>query len=73
MAPTLLGGPRLAVGDIGVETIAEQRRLDVASVERLGDDLLIVGRLVSPPAAARDATGEDMPAATRSTIEKETR
>lgn len=44
IAPTLIGGPRLAVGDVGVETIAAQRRLDVASVDRIGDDLLIVAR-----------------------------
>ncbi|CAN7204104.1 bifunctional diaminohydroxyphosphoribosylaminopyrimidine deaminase/5-amino-6-(5-phosphoribosylamino)uracil reductase RibD [Microbacterium sp. LjRoot45] len=42
VAPTLLGGDRLAVRDVGVTTIDEQRRLDVESVERLGDDLLIV-------------------------------
>ncbi|RLK47816.1 bifunctional diaminohydroxyphosphoribosylaminopyrimidine deaminase/5-amino-6-(5-phosphoribosylamino)uracil reductase RibD [Microbacterium telephonicum] len=42
LAPTLLGGDRLAVGDIGVATIDAQRRLDVASVTPLGRDLLIV-------------------------------
>ncbi|MCR2813672.1 bifunctional diaminohydroxyphosphoribosylaminopyrimidine deaminase/5-amino-6-(5-phosphoribosylamino)uracil reductase RibD [Microbacterium sp. zg.Y1090] len=42
LAPTLLGGPVSAVGDVGVTTIDEQLRLRVASVERLGDDLLIV-------------------------------
>ena len=42
VAPVLLGGARLAVGDIGVATIADARRLDVAAVERLGDDLLVV-------------------------------
>lgn len=42
LAPTLLGGDRLAVGDLGVATIDAQRRLDVASVTPLGDDLLIV-------------------------------
>ncbi len=42
VAPTLLGGDRLAIRDIGVDTIGGQRRLSVTSVERLGDDLLIV-------------------------------
>jgi diaminohydroxyphosphoribosylaminopyrimidine deaminase/5-amino-6-(5-phosphoribosylamino)uracil reductase len=44
VAPTLLGGPRLALDDIGVASIERQRRLDVTAMERLGDDLLIVGR-----------------------------
>lgn len=42
VAPVLLGGDRLAVGDVGVTTIAEARRLAPARIERLGDDLLIV-------------------------------
>lgn len=42
LAPTLLGGPRVALSDIGVATIADQRRLAVASVLPLGDDLLVV-------------------------------
>ena len=41
LAPTLLGGDRLALHDIGVSTIGEQRRLRLASVDRLGDDLLL--------------------------------
>lgn len=44
LAPTLLGGDRTATGDLGVATIAEQRRLDVREVHRLGADLLIVAR-----------------------------
>ncbi|MET0734677.1 MAG: bifunctional diaminohydroxyphosphoribosylaminopyrimidine deaminase/5-amino-6-(5-phosphoribosylamino)uracil reductase RibD [Microbacterium sp.] len=47
IAPTLIGsgrdgGDRPALGSLGVETITGQRRLAVASVERLGDDLLVV-------------------------------
>ncbi|MDQ1074060.1 MULTISPECIES: bifunctional diaminohydroxyphosphoribosylaminopyrimidine deaminase/5-amino-6-(5-phosphoribosylamino)uracil reductase RibD [Microbacterium] len=42
VAPVLLGGSRLALGDIGVPTIDAARRLVVASVQNLGDDLLIV-------------------------------
>ena len=56
LAPTLLGGGRLAVGDLGVATIADQRRLQVASVDRLGDDLLITARPV--PAGAPVPEGD---------------
>ncbi|MCT9002738.1 bifunctional diaminohydroxyphosphoribosylaminopyrimidine deaminase/5-amino-6-(5-phosphoribosylamino)uracil reductase RibD [Microbacterium memoriense] len=42
LAPTLLGGSRVALADIGVETIAQQRRLAVSSVTSLGDDLLVL-------------------------------
>lgn len=41
IAPTLIGGDRLAVGDIGVATISQQRRLDITGVDRLGDDILV--------------------------------
>lgn len=47
IAPTLIGSgasgdDRPALRVLGVETIAEQRRLRVSAVEMLGDDLLIV-------------------------------
>jgi diaminohydroxyphosphoribosylaminopyrimidine deaminase/5-amino-6-(5-phosphoribosylamino)uracil reductase len=44
LAPTLLGGDGLALGDIGVTTIGEAKRLTIDAIERLGDDLLVVGR-----------------------------
>ena len=44
LAPKLLGGDRLAVGDIGVTSIGEARELRITSVESLGDDLLITAR-----------------------------
>lgn len=44
LAPALLGGGRLALGDIGVDTIADARRLTIVEVEPLGDDLLITAR-----------------------------
>ena len=44
IAPTVLGGPGLALGDIGVGTIADQRRLELTSVQQLGDDILITAR-----------------------------
>jgi diaminohydroxyphosphoribosylaminopyrimidine deaminase/5-amino-6-(5-phosphoribosylamino)uracil reductase len=49
LAPSLLGGPQLAVRDIGVETIADQRKLRILDVERLGQDLLL--RAVPAPSA----------------------
>jgi diaminohydroxyphosphoribosylaminopyrimidine deaminase/5-amino-6-(5-phosphoribosylamino)uracil reductase len=51
VAPVLLGGDRLALHDIGVTTIGEARRLAVASVTPLGDDLLFVAH----PASEGDA------------------
>ncbi|GAA2749972.1 bifunctional diaminohydroxyphosphoribosylaminopyrimidine deaminase/5-amino-6-(5-phosphoribosylamino)uracil reductase RibD [Amnibacterium kyonggiense] len=42
LAPTLLGGDRLATLDLGVPTIGAQRRLTIREVHRLGDDLLVV-------------------------------
>jgi diaminohydroxyphosphoribosylaminopyrimidine deaminase/5-amino-6-(5-phosphoribosylamino)uracil reductase len=41
LAPTLLGGDRLAIGDLGIPTLHAARRLRLDSVEQLGDDLLI--------------------------------
>jgi diaminohydroxyphosphoribosylaminopyrimidine deaminase/5-amino-6-(5-phosphoribosylamino)uracil reductase len=42
VAPALLGGDVLALGDVGVTTIGEAVRLKLTDVERLGDDLLLV-------------------------------
>ncbi|WP_248241326.1 bifunctional diaminohydroxyphosphoribosylaminopyrimidine deaminase/5-amino-6-(5-phosphoribosylamino)uracil reductase RibD [Microbacterium kunmingense] len=56
VAPVLLGGPRLALGDIGVDSIGGAVRLALSSVERLGDDLLLVAHPVTtPPANAKDS------------------
>lgn len=44
LAPVLLGGPGLALGDIGVDTIGSAVRLRVTSFTPLGDDLAIVAR-----------------------------
>lgn len=54
LAPTLLGGGRLALGEIGVGTIGQQRRLAVQAVERLGDDLLVIAT-PAPDAPPPDA------------------
>ncbi len=44
LAPMLIGGERMALGDIGVGTLGEARKLRITAVERLGDDLLVVAR-----------------------------
>ena len=41
VAPALLGGPRLAIGDLGIPSMPGIRRLAVSRVDRLGADLLI--------------------------------
>ncbi|WP_026095880.1 bifunctional diaminohydroxyphosphoribosylaminopyrimidine deaminase/5-amino-6-(5-phosphoribosylamino)uracil reductase RibD [Microbacterium sp. B19] len=46
LAPVLLGGSRLALGDLGVPDIAAARRLEVASIDILGDDIRVVARPV---------------------------
>jgi diaminohydroxyphosphoribosylaminopyrimidine deaminase/5-amino-6-(5-phosphoribosylamino)uracil reductase len=52
VAPVLLGGPRLALGDVGVATITAAARLSLVSVERLGDDLLLIARIDPSPTLA---------------------
>jgi diaminohydroxyphosphoribosylaminopyrimidine deaminase/5-amino-6-(5-phosphoribosylamino)uracil reductase len=46
LAPVLLGGDRVAIGDLGIPTISGARRLEFTSIERLGDDLLLTARPV---------------------------
>lgn len=44
LAPMLLGGDRMAMGDLGIGTLGEARRLRIVAVERLGDDVLVRAR-----------------------------
>ena len=44
LAPTLIGGPTVALGDLGIETITDQKRLIIDSLDRLGDDVVIIAR-----------------------------
>jgi diaminohydroxyphosphoribosylaminopyrimidine deaminase/5-amino-6-(5-phosphoribosylamino)uracil reductase len=44
LAPALLGGDRLAVGDLGIPGMSGIRRLRVDEVELLGDDIHLTGR-----------------------------
>jgi diaminohydroxyphosphoribosylaminopyrimidine deaminase/5-amino-6-(5-phosphoribosylamino)uracil reductase len=55
LAPMLIGGERMALGDIGISTLQDARQLRIAGVERLGDDVLIVAR---PAPAMTDAIDE---------------
>jgi diaminohydroxyphosphoribosylaminopyrimidine deaminase/5-amino-6-(5-phosphoribosylamino)uracil reductase len=56
VAPALLGGPRLAVGDLGIASMAGIRRLSIEGVERLGDDLLIRATVAKAAATATTPT-----------------
>jgi diaminohydroxyphosphoribosylaminopyrimidine deaminase/5-amino-6-(5-phosphoribosylamino)uracil reductase len=58
LAPSLLGGNRLALGDIGVASIGEARKLQLTGVEQLGNDLLIHARptVAHPSNVLSDAT-----------------
>lgn len=63
VAPALLGGPGLAIGDLGITSMSGIRRFVEPTIERLGDDLLLRAR-----AAADRPDSELTPAsATRST------
>ncbi|MCU1419830.1 MAG: ribD [Homoserinimonas sp.] len=44
LAPVLIGGERLAIDTIGVDTIGDARRLTIRTVESLGEDILITAR-----------------------------
>ncbi|MEV7693230.1 bifunctional diaminohydroxyphosphoribosylaminopyrimidine deaminase/5-amino-6-(5-phosphoribosylamino)uracil reductase RibD [Microbacterium sp. NPDC089189] len=58
VAPVLLGGPRVAIQDIGVPDISAAHRLRLDEVRRLGDDLLIVLR---PDTSADEAAAANDP------------
>ncbi|MGI9821685.1 bifunctional diaminohydroxyphosphoribosylaminopyrimidine deaminase/5-amino-6-(5-phosphoribosylamino)uracil reductase RibD [Agromyces sp. Marseille-Q5079] len=59
LAPALLGGDRLALGDLGVATIGDARRYEFAAVERLGDDVLLVAHPVSGRAPHSSTTAPE--------------
>ncbi len=48
LAPKLLGDGAHALGHSGIESIGEAVTLDIDEIERLGDDLKIVGRPIWP-------------------------
>lgn len=49
LAPKLLGGDRLALGDIGVHGIGEARELRITAIEHLGNDILLSARPLGAP------------------------
>lgn len=55
LAPVLLGGARVALGDIGVGSIADARRLTIEEWLPLGDDLLAIARITTSEAQAAAA------------------
>jgi diaminohydroxyphosphoribosylaminopyrimidine deaminase / 5-amino-6-(5-phosphoribosylamino)uracil reductase len=46
IAPMIVGGDSIAVGGLGVEKLADVRKLEHVSIERFGDDLMISGYMV---------------------------
>ena len=55
VAPKLLGGPRTAVGDLGISSIDGAIDLTFTGVEALGDDILITAR----PTSGASSTGRE--------------
>jgi len=60
LAPKLLGGPQVALGELGISTIAEAKDLSITELRRLGNDVLIVARptqnsTIAPPATMTGA------------------
>ncbi|QBE48730.1 bifunctional diaminohydroxyphosphoribosylaminopyrimidine deaminase/5-amino-6-(5-phosphoribosylamino)uracil reductase RibD [Leucobacter triazinivorans] len=49
LAPALLGGPRLALGDLGIESMSGIARLRVSRTVQIGADLLIKAIIVTDP------------------------
>ncbi len=44
LAPMLLGGQRVALGDLGIGTLGSARRLTIVQFERFGEDILVRAR-----------------------------
>ncbi|MBH0117397.1 bifunctional diaminohydroxyphosphoribosylaminopyrimidine deaminase/5-amino-6-(5-phosphoribosylamino)uracil reductase RibD [Salinibacterium sp. NG253] len=55
LAPKLLGGPKVALGELGVSTMAEAKDLSITELRPLGNDVLIVARPVAPSVPAQPA------------------
>ena len=62
LAPALLGGPKLAIGELGIQSMDAIRRLHIDAVEQLGDDWYFhgvvstrdPGSLLNPRVSTRD-------------------
>jgi diaminohydroxyphosphoribosylaminopyrimidine deaminase/5-amino-6-(5-phosphoribosylamino)uracil reductase len=44
MGPMLLGGPNLAVTDLGIATMADAHHLTITDVQHVGDDIVVTAR-----------------------------
>lgn len=44
VGPVLLGGPKTAIGDIGVTTMTEALALEITDLTRFGDDVVVTAR-----------------------------
>ena len=44
MGPMLLGGPNLAITDLGVSTMADAHHLSITDIQRLGEDIVLTAR-----------------------------
>ena len=44
VGPMLLGGPHVAVTDLGISTMADAFHLTITDIERLGDDIVVTAR-----------------------------
>ncbi|MGV8911530.1 MAG: bifunctional diaminohydroxyphosphoribosylaminopyrimidine deaminase/5-amino-6-(5-phosphoribosylamino)uracil reductase RibD [Rhodoglobus sp.] len=55
LAPKLLGGPKVALSDLGVSTMAEAKDLSITELRPLGNDVLIVARPAAPSVPAQSA------------------
>lgn len=66
LAPSLIGGGMLALGDIGVGTMNETKKLQITRVEQLGDDLLVTARPGIPSLPPRSGAVGSVPPDTSS-------
>ncbi|WP_187976770.1 bifunctional diaminohydroxyphosphoribosylaminopyrimidine deaminase/5-amino-6-(5-phosphoribosylamino)uracil reductase RibD [Mycetocola sp. JXN-3] len=56
IAPTLIGGPKVALTDLGVDTIGDQHRLIFTDVRHLGSDLRLTAEPVAPETSSTHPT-----------------
>ena len=47
VGPVIIGGPHTAVGDVGVSTLTEGKKMRIHSLERTGEDVWIVAKPMS--------------------------
>jgi len=59
LAPVLLGGPKLALTDLGISTLADRLNLKLTTVELLGDDVYIEAHPVSAASDTADRANSE--------------